>query len=324
MMPSADFEGVRVVGNTLMDARGPVRLLGVNHSGAEYACVKGLGFFDGPPADELAVAIRSWGANTVRLPLNEHCWLGSASGAFSGEGYRRALEDRVRTLRKHGLYVIVDLHWSAATGRAAMGQEAMADGANAPAFWGSVASRFRDDRGVLFDLFNEPFLTGPNAWTCWNHGCVGPQGDRVSGMQELIDAVRGEGATNVLLVGGLDYANDLRGWLAQGLRDPLGQLVASFHVYNFNRCRDEDCWEREIAPVERQVPVVAGELGENDCEHGFLDRFVRWADTRGVSYLGWTWNLWDCRSGPSLVTTWSGTPTLFGEGLRVHLLGRPR
>jgi len=48
-------------------------LLGVNHSGTEYACVKGTGIFEGPQGAALASAIVSWHANTVRIPLNEDC-----------------------------------------------------------------------------------------------------------------------------------------------------------------------------------------------------------------------------------------------------------
>src|SRR5690348_2548140 len=41
--------GLHVAGNRILNSSGqPVRLLGVNRSGAEYACVEGWGFFDGP------------------------------------------------------------------------------------------------------------------------------------------------------------------------------------------------------------------------------------------------------------------------------------
>ena len=44
-----DYPGLHVVDNQLVDRDGePVRLLGVNRSGAEYACVCGHGFFAGP------------------------------------------------------------------------------------------------------------------------------------------------------------------------------------------------------------------------------------------------------------------------------------
>ena len=44
-----------------------------------------------------------------------------------------------------------------------------------------------------------------------------------------------------------------------------------------------------------------------------------WADRNNIGYLGWTWNTWDCSSGPSLISDYDGTPTNFGVGLRDHL-----
>jgi hypothetical protein len=44
----------------------------------------------------------------------------------------------------------------------------------------------------------------------------------------------------------------------------------------------------------------------------------RRADAHGVSYVGWTFNAWDCATGPALVTDLAGTPTTFGQGFRDH------
>ena len=70
--------------------------------------------------------------------------------------------------------------------------------------------------------------------------------------------------------------------------------------------------------------MVAAEIGEDDCAHAFVDRFMDFADARGVSYLGWTWNTWDCRKGPALIVDYTGTPTAFGEGLRARLLSHAK
>ena len=70
------------------------------------------------------------------------------------------------------------------------------------------------------------------------------------------------------------------------------------------------------------MPVVTGEFGQDDCAHGLVDQYMNWADVKGISYLGWTWNTgggWTCTSGPSLITNYNGTPTNYGVGLRDHL-----
>ena len=196
-----------------------------------------------------------------------------------------------------------------------------------------MRSSFRTDPGVVFDLFNEPFLDSSNAqtadpWTCWRDGCTVNAGNgvgapwRSAGMQSLVDAVRGAGATQPVMLGGLRWANDLTGWLAHRPHDTAGQEVASFHLYNFNACVNAGCWDSQIGPVAAAVPLVTGELGENDCGHGFIDGYMPWADAHGVSYLGWAWNTdFNCNSGPGLISNYNGTPTGFGIGLRDHLAG---
>ncbi|MFE2218737.1 cellulase family glycosylhydrolase [Streptomyces canus] len=328
---------LRASGNKLVDAGGaPRRLLGVNRSGGEFMCVQGRGIFDGPVDDASVQAIADWKANTVRIPLNEECWLGLSTidPAYAGANYINAVKDLVAKVKAHGMTPVVELHWTYGqyTGNSAgcsdvhaSCQKPMPDMQYTPSFWASVANTFKNDGTVVFDLFNEPYpdratSTTTQAWQCWRDGgsCPGI-GYEVAGMQDLVDSVRGTGATNLILAGGIAYSNDLSQWLTYRPADPAGNLAAAWHVYNFNTCANESCWNSTLAPVAAQVPLVAGEIGENTCAHGFIDQVMKWFDDRGLSYLGWTWNTWDCSSGPSLISSYDGTPTAFGTGLRDHL-----
>ena len=142
-------------------------------------------------------------------------------------------------------------------------------------------------------------------------------------MQELVNAVRSAGAIQPLLVGGLSYARDLDGWLEHRPDDPAGQLVASEHNYGLLAPCGPAC-KGAIARVARVNPVVVGELGQTDCRHDYIDRWMPWADRHGISYLGWTWDAvspggWTCDGGPSLIENYRGKPTPFGIGFRDHL-----
>ncbi|MFF7278174.1 cellulase family glycosylhydrolase [Streptomyces griseorubiginosus] len=328
---------LRVAGNKLVDAGGTTRrLLGVNRSGGEFMCVQGRGIFDGPVDDASVKAIADWKANTVRIPLNEECWLGLANinPAYAGANYINAVKGLVAKVKAHGMTPVVELHWTYGqyTGNSAgctdvhaSCQKPMPDMQYTPSFWASVANTFKSDPTVVFDLFNEPYpdratTTTTQAWQCWRDGgsCPGI-GYEVAGMQDLVDSVRGTGATNLILAGGITWSNDLSQWLTYKPTDPAGNLAAAWHVYNFNACSNESCWNSTLAPVAAQVPLVAGEIGENTCSHGFIDQVMKWFDARGLSYLGWTWNTWDCSSGPALISGYDGTPTAFGTGLRDHL-----
>jgi hypothetical protein len=67
-------------------------------------------------------------------------------------------------------------------------------------------------------------------------------------------------------------------------------------------------------------PVIAGEIGENDCAHGYIDGVMSFMDSVHQGYLGWAWNAdFNCSSGPSLITDYTGTPTAFGAGFKAHV-----
>ena len=321
-----------VVGNTLVDTAGrPVRLLGANRSGTQYACVEGWGVFDGPVDDSAVAAMTSWGMTAVRLSLNEHCWLGinGVPGAYGGAAYRDAVGELVDRLVAYGLYVVLDLHWSAPGTQLATEQQPMADRDHAPRFWRSVAAAFRNNRAVVFDLYNEPFPDGnqdtPAAWRCVRDGgrCPGVE-FAAAGSQALLDAVRGTGATNVVLVGGPQYAGTLTSWEAYAPVDPVRQLAAAVHVYgpDFSPCDQRQCWDGVIAPLARKVPVVMAEIGIHGatCSPAFVEPLMEWADAHGVSYLAWGWVTSDCTEEPALITAYDGTPTAYGAGVRDHLL----
>jgi hypothetical protein len=310
-----------VAGRRLVNGKGvPLRLRGVNRAGIEWQCGKGLGTHEGPLDDAALDAIGSWGGNTVRIPLSAHCWLGpervaGLSGAHSGTPYRAMVHDLVRRLAIRGQYAILDLHWSAPNGIAA-GQQRMADADHAIDFWRSVAREFKDERSVLFELYNEPHGI---SWRCWRDGCTTADGWRSAGMQQMLDAVRREGARQPVIATGLRWGNDLTGWLAARPHDPAHQLMADFHVYSFNECTHAECWEREAAPVLKQVPLIISEFGSDDCKPHYARSVLDWADRRGASYTGWAWYPGDCGGFPALISDWSGTPTAYGRALRERL-----
>ena len=314
---------IKVSGTQLVTASGaPLRVAGVNRSGSEYACAQGWGMFDGPTDGASIAAISSWGVNAVRVPLNEDCWLGinGVNAAYSGATYQTAIRTYVNSLLSHGLAVILDLHWGAPGTQLALGQEQAPDADHAPAFWSSVAAAYKGVNGVAFDLFNEPHDI---SWSCWLNGCTTPGGWQATGEQQLINAVRAAGATQPVIVEGLNWGGDLSGFLANEPHDPAGQLVAGWHIYNFSGCNTTSCWDSTVAPVAQQLPVLATEIGENDCAGTFLNTLLPWADAHGIGFMAWAWNAASCGSGPSLISDYTGTPTAYGAAYKAYLAAHP-
>jgi len=349
---------LQVSGNKLINSAtgATVHLHGVNRSGTEYKCVQGVGIFDGPGNDpvttqpaSLLTAMKTWGpVNAVRVPLNEACWNAESyvNSAFAGTNYINAIKAWVSLLNSNGMVAILDLHWTDGdyTGNSAGScspnpeqeafcQKPMPDAAQAIPFWTSVANTFKGNDAVVFDLFNEPFASRADnnntteGWQCWLNGgtCAGIN-YQVAGMQAMVNAVRGTGANNVIMLGGEEFSNDLGQELANMPTDPDHDLAVSWHAYNFNGCQhsNPDCWDGTVAPVMAKVPLVAGEIGESDCAGGFITPLTQFLEQNGGSFLGWTWNAdFPCGSGPGLITDYTGTPTAFGAAYKAILQSLP-
>jgi endoglucanase len=229
--------------------------------------------------------------------------------------------------------VILDLALTAPGTEKPVNQEQMPD-SQSVAFWRSAAAVFRGNTAVLFDLFNEPWPANDadtaSAWSCWRDGgCIqnsqnGGERYQATGMQQLVDAVRGSGARNIVIAEGIQYAETVNQWLSYRPHDPTGNLIASVHVYSYNQCSDLSCFNGAMRLVAARVPLLIGELGPNltvpytraldsACPAAdvgatqFDSTLLSWAHRYGVSWTAWSWNPWgDCWS---LVKGFDGTPS---------------
>jgi endoglucanase len=330
---------LHVSGNELVNASGTrVVLRGVDRSGTEFECVQDHGIFDGPSDQASITPMRMWHINAVRIPLNEACWDGESyvNPAYAGATYQHAIEAYVKLLNSDGMVAILDLHWTngAYTGSAsqcssarAVCQKPMPD-LSAIRFWKSVAGAFKGNDAVIFDLFNEPYPeiadhgNETEGWRCWLYGgsCAGIPYP-VAGMQSLVNAVRSSGASNVIMLGGLDWANDLTHWLSYMPSDPDHNLAASWHSYDHNVCNTMSCWTGQISPVIARVPVIAGEIGERGCGSSYLQKVTAWLDSESTSYLAWAWDVahGPCPGGSGLISSYNGIPTSRGAGYKAVL-----
>lgn len=332
---------LHVKGNHIVNSKGQdVRLIGFNNSGAEYACVDGFGIFDTPTpttvSPSIVAAMATWhGANVVRVPLDEQCWLdiGGVKPRYAGANYRAAITHYIGQLNAAGFAVVLDLQNTAPGNEKSLNQEEMPDG-HSIIFWKQVATTFRSIRSVLFDLFNEPWpydsYNSTKAWKCWRDGgCRLPSTNghltyTAVGYDQLIKAVRSTGARNIVMAGGLAYAESLDQWLKYEPKDPDHELIASTHVYSFNQCSNLKCYNGALAKVARHVPLYIGEYGPDltvgysnkldvhcprkDVGHTSFDStLLTWAAQHDASWTAWSWNPWgDCWS---LVTSFKGAAT---------------
>lgn len=343
---SASALSVRVSGSHLVDQKGKkLRLIGVNRSGSEYSCSgddgqggHGYGFFQGPVNDRAIKAMKKWRINAVALPLNEACWLGGYAGLnpdYSGEPYRQAIAGYVSRLNSHGIYVVLRLSGSG-TGENAYGavpgdsEAPMADADHSLAFWSSVAATFAGNEAAIFHAYDEPHKL---SWDCVLNGCTvdadGSEGEPIFGTYEavghqaIVDAIRSAGATQPIVVSGIDFAGSLDQWEQFIPTDPLGSLVVGWNSFDYSGNFPSS--KGDLKALAHGHPVLVGGFGDTDCDSDYSTKLMRFADGQGISYLAWTWNTeadyGGCSNallGKKLSDYYSAKPSGFGKGVRKH------
>lgn len=228
--------------------------------------------------------------------------------------YQSIVKQAVADATAAGLYVILDLHWAAPNNAGGqplwpIGQPAYADRDHSLAFWKQVADTFKDNPAVLFELFNEPY--GSNVYCNWVTGGNQPGPDatalrdggvyspfmeqnnannnamlsynfnwQVAGMQAMLDTIRHEGATNVILSSPIGWAGEIQTWLATKPTDPLDQLGVAWHVYGYKKGTAPP-----LAVLAAGYPIVITETYGLDAIGGYS-----WAASQKIGYLWWGWN----------------------------------
>jgi len=232
--------------------------------------------------------LHTWGFNMVRISLGEQFLL-SSSCEFR-PSYVQEIRQVVDWVTSMGMLAVLDLHTSAPVVCSQPGLQEMADDPGSDQFWRQLAELEGGNPLVAFDLFNEPHDIPDNVWL---HG--GTATDWLpypaSGMQTLYDDIRGTGATNLVIVSGNTWANDLPATLVQGTR-----IVYSVHVYTCPTSPPPQCSSSTpddpssildpwVGP-SATVPVIVGEFGWPSADDGtYLHNVVAFAQAHG-----WSWD----------------------------------
>ena len=299
--------GYRVVNNQVLDKNGVVHYFhGVARPSLEWSTggenITSLDFKN----------MASWKANVVRIALNQDSWL-FGSGA---KIYQQTVVQAVEWAKQAGMDVILDLHWSdkGSPDTVRPDQQMMAD-TNSIAFWQSVATFYKDDGRVLFELYNEPHDI---SWDVWLNGGAAGDFDAV-GMQQLYDAVRAAGANNIVIAGGLDWAFDLSGVATHPIQGT--NIMYATHPYSKNNWKPVSSFDAKWGYLTATAPVIVSEFGDNvpECTSDYTAAVIDYADKVGAHWTGWAWYVGGC-TFPSLIKDWNGTPSAMGQVVKDALL----
>ena len=251
----------------------------------------------GSQLDDNNVAnMKRWGDNAVRVLLSENYW-NSNDCAYS-PGYAGAVDQVVNSITARGMVAILTLHNNGRTPCEASRQQRMADAPGSLTFWQQVATRYRSNPLVAFELYNEPHDI---TWDQWMNGGSLTDADGVTwqaaGMKQLYNAVRQTGARNLVLVSGNGWASTAPAgaYLLGG-----SNLVYTAHAYTCPNTTPAGCTTPNPtavpasllawAPLAAVQPVMVSEFGWPAGSGADYDQnVINWAESENIGWTAYAW-----------------------------------
>jgi endoglucanase len=243
------------------------------------------------------------GADSVRVMLGQTVGDRQNSMYYS-QAFVNQFIGAVQAARNAGLTVIVGIQDESITQ-----DQNPTDLPNAATqrVWSQLIPAFKEDKGILLELFNEPGtapavgstpLPNPTPttaeWQAW-----------ATAMNSTIASVRSEGATNVVVADGLTHATTLTG--APTLTDNLNEVAYAAHPYTFQASSEQQenaqsFLDNSFGNFAANNPVIITEWGQGyycgPTNPDFLITFLNYIQSKGI---GLEMSFWD----------WGG-PTAFG------------
>jgi len=297
---------------------------------------------------ELDVA-KSWNANTFRFQIS---YSGLAESSPSDvEAYLERIDSKVTLAADNGFVIILSLQ-DQSIGCGLARSLPPVDAINV---WKTLANKYKGKQYILFELWNEP-QNGPEVsrepiksptysstltWPDWLNGRNTNITDAKSparwspyiptGHQNLVEAVRSTGATNVILVGGANFCEIFTN--IPDLVDSLNpeQIAYSVHPYYFTLGQNGDNgWDARFGNLADTHPMIATEWNtqciagasnpsqkaEYTKQQDMAPSFLAYLKGKGIGMTAWSFDI----TG-TLIRNWSYAPTSNSDCTSGHAAG---
>ena len=259
--------------------------------------------------------IKKWGFNAVRVPIHPIFW------RRYPDYLDRYLDKVIEWCEEREIYVIIDWHaiGNPKTGETEMHEwfewepwKGIAYDANfslAISAWEKISERYKNRSNVLYEIFNEP------TWITWD--------EWKPLAEKLIDVIR-EHDDAVIIVGGVDWAYDLRGAMEKPIKGD--NIAYAVHVYPG---RPRESWEDYWGRLAEVKPLIITEWGfKKKPQYGsylkgtrenFGEPLIAYAEGRVAGWVAWIFHpSWE----PNMIRDWNYTPTDFGSFVKEVLSRR--
>lgn len=208
------------------------------------------------------------------------------------KAYLKTVDTAVNYSRAYGMNIVIALQYESTTKQPLPTQDSMA-------FWSFMATHYKQDPWVFFDIFNEPRspsgADNSGTWNLWENGGT-YNGTTFVGLQQLVDAIRMKGSANLIFADGLASGEDLNEVPMHLLAG--GNVAYAIHPYFGPQHLNETDWNYWFGDVAKSgnVPVVADEWGEyQSSTHGecvtnapnLVPQFLAYLDGLKIGVIGY-------------------------------------
>jgi len=269
-----------VLDNQILLDNEPIILRGVAVGSPYFRLTK-----DGRTSQDYEIIKKTWKANIVRLSVHPGVYKKDEKET------KQLLEKEIKVARKQGLFVIVDWHaigfpdgWHKPWDRNEYGNNYYSSNfKKTENFWKYMALKYRSDRGVFFELWNEPADERNIAWQ-----------DIKPYIERLYGIIRSQGADNIIIAPGVHWTYDLRGIK----NDPMKGKNISYAWHNYPFCSKYLTWDDALDNLNKYYPIFITEWGfstDPDSRHyalldDFAVRFKKYILDRNLNFTAWCWH----------------------------------
>jgi len=188
--------------------------------------------------------IKNTGANVVRIPVHPDLFVKDK------DYIDKYLVPAVTWTNELGLYAIIDLHYigNIVTGEGEQMPKISVDSnVLAKEFWIKISSLFKDYPNVIFEICNEPTAINATQWYECANG--------------LVALIREQGAKQLVIVGGIQYSQDLS-WVKE---TPItdDNIAYASHIYPAHSSGNWDGWFGEVSKLKPVIITEWGFIDEN-------------------------------------------------------------
>lgn len=267
--PERQLPRLRVEGARLARATDGVTtsLVGVNVCSLEFDATGANFRVDerGSLTLQTLAAPARWGANAVRVPVNQQWFL-------ERPDYVERIERLLDEANALGLYVLLDVQWEHGERTEPyhlniLELPTFGPGNTTEAFWLAATSRWSNRSNLLYDLVNEP------------HGHSDE--DTAAAMQALVDAIRRRDQQAVVVVAGMNWAHTLDHYR----RHPLQGANLVYATHQYLPYDQPDGFQERFGRASATLPVLVSEFHADPAEGDYAQRLVDFAE--GASVDGW-------------------------------------